>query len=205
MTLGAVNKLSQGPPDQGVPAPYTPSKLAACKSGRICHAQDQDGSSGVRVGGRIALRDWGVPAYADICDHLAAKIAQLRAEEANVLPDMERQFGGSYLSGDPDYPVATAPGQYQRRALRSFDRQLVILRKQRALYEREYAKKHCGEYRAQRDAAAAAATGAALGAIGFGIMSGAMSSGYRGGYRSGGSSGRSGYPSGGSGGSYRRY
>jgi hypothetical protein len=152
----------------------------------------------------------GLPAYANVCDQLAARIAQLVAEE-----DAELAGGSIYVPDERSLEgirrgtleeSLTAPTGMQRESLRGTASSVRRLRAQRASYERQYAKKNCGEYRAQRDAAAAAATGAALGAIGFGIMSGAMSGGYRGSsggssYRSG-SSGRSSYPSGSS---YRRY
>ncbi len=156
--------------------------------------------------GAVALIGGSMPAYADVCDQLAAWIAQLQSEEEGVLQRMMSQ--GSYNIDGRQTAAATASNRQQQALLLMHEGSLRQIRAKRASYERQYAKKNCGEYQAQRDAARSAATGAALGAIGFGIMSGAMGGGYRGGYRGSsggyGSSGRSGYgSSGGSG--YRRY
>lgn len=141
----------------------------------------------------------GLPARADVCDQLANRIAQLQAEEDNTLARMGDTRSYSTTDGGRIDPLAGSTRE-QRALLQMYNGTLTQIRAKRASYERQYAKKNCGEYQAQRNAANQAATNAALGAIGFGIMSGAMSGGYRGGY-----GGRSGYSSGSSSGSYRRY
>jgi hypothetical protein len=113
-------------------------------------------------------------ASADICAQLAARIADLRAEEDTILGTAPNQqvFDVADIGRIPTEDALTGSGTAQIRTLRLNQARLRQVQQRRASYERQLARKCREQIRAERVAAEQRAAIAAQQAIGatLGVM-----------------------------------